>query len=70
MDSFILNEIMGHANPKIEATYTQIDNDQLSEAIAHVPKWHKTSTSGEGKKKGLQAQGPQPLVFTGAEGGI
>jgi integrase len=68
VDSFILNEIMGHANPKIEANYTQINNDQLVEAISLLHS-HKTATSGAGKEKGLQAQGPQPLDLLGAEEG-
>ena len=70
VDSFVLNEIMGHANPKIEATYTQIDYAQLVEAIAHVPTWHKSGTSGVSNEKGLQAQSQQPLDLLGAEGGI
>ena len=70
VDSFILNEIMGHANPKIEATYTQINNDQLVEAISLLPTCHKTATSEMGKVKGPEGRNPPALVFTGAEGGI
>jgi integrase len=72
VDSFILNEVMGHANPKIEETYTQINYAQLVEAISLLPDWnsHKTSTSVAGQEKGLRAEYPQSLDFTGAEGGI
>lgn len=54
VDSFTLNEIMGHANPKVEKIYTQLDDDHLARAIAHIPDWnlHKTSTSGGGQEKG------------------
>lgn len=47
VDSFTLNEIMGHANPKIEKVYTQLDDDHLVRAIVHVPdwKWHRTDTA-------------------------
>jgi len=70
VDSFTLNLIDGHANPKIETVYTQLDDEHMKRAIAHVPTWHKSGTSGAGKEKGLQAESPQPLVFPGAEGGI
>jgi hypothetical protein len=62
---------MGHANPKIEAMYTQINYAQLVEAISLLPDWnsHKTSTSAAGQEKGLRAEYPQPLVFPGAEEG-
>jgi len=71
-DTYVLNEIMGHANPKIEATYTQIDNDQLVETISLLPDWntHKTRTAGEGQEKRLEGRNPPALVFIGAEGGI
>jgi integrase len=53
VDSFTLNEIMGHANPKIEKTYTNLSDDHLVRAIAHIPDWnsHKTSTSVYGRKR-------------------
>jgi len=53
VDSFTLNEIMGHANPKIEKVYTQLDDDHLVRAIAHIPdwKWHKSDTSEKAQKK-------------------
>lgn len=76
VDSFTLNEIMGHANPKIEKVYTQLDNDHLVRAIAHIPDWnsHATSTKlahpGEAKKMGCVLESRNPLFFDGAEGGI
>ena len=71
IDSYTLNLIDGHANPKIEATCMQIDNDQLVRAISLLPDWnsHRTSTSGEGKMKGLEGGNPPALVFIGAEEG-
>jgi len=53
VDSFTLNEIMGHANPKIEKVYTQLDDDHLVRAIGRIPEWHshKTSTSVRGQEK-------------------
>jgi integrase len=66
VDSFTLNLIDGHANPKIETVYTQLDDEHLKRAIAHVPRWHKSGTSGAGKEKGLQAQGPQPIDLIGS----
>ncbi len=55
VDSFTLNEIMGHANPKNDKVCTQLDNDHLDlvRAIAHIPDWnsHKTSTSKREQKK-------------------
>ncbi len=55
VDSFTLNEIDGHANPKIEQTYTRLDDDHLFRAISHLPDWnsHKTSTSDAGQEKGV-----------------
>jgi integrase len=76
IDSYTLNEIDGHANPKIEKTYTpELSDEHLKWAISHVPKWqeaarsHKTATTSEGKKKGLRAVSTQPLDFPGAEEG-
>jgi site-specific recombinase XerC len=70
VDSFTLNLIDGHANPKIETVYTQLDDEHLKRAIAHVPMWHKSGTVGEGKEKGPEGRNPPALVFAGAEGGI
>lgn len=44
VDSFTLNEIMGHENPKIEKVYTQLDDDHLFRAIAHHPDWNSHTT--------------------------
>jgi hypothetical protein len=53
VDSFTLNEIMGHINPKIEKVYTQLNDDHLFSAIEHLPAWnsHKTSTFRSGQEK-------------------
>jgi hypothetical protein len=63
VDSFTLNLIDGHANPKIETVYTH--GRRAPRAIAHVPRWHKGGTSRVSKEKGLQAQGQQPLDLVG-----
>jgi len=76
VDSFTLNAIDGHENPKMEKTYTQLTDEHLKQAISHVPKWqevaksHKTATERAEKEKGLEGRNPPALVFTGAEGGI
>lgn len=63
-DGDILNEIMGHENPKIEKTYTVVEDDQLFEAISLLPDWnsHKTSTSESGQKKRLREKPRNPLI--------
>ncbi len=65
VDSFTLNEIMGHANPKIESVYTQLDEHHLVRAIAYIPDWnsHKNRTSGARQKKGLRFEITQPISF-------
>ena len=73
VDSFTLNEIMGRANPKIEKVYTQLDDDHLVRAIAHIPDWNsrKTSTSVGGQEKGAAYWNhANPWLLIGAEGGI
>ena len=54
-DSFVLNEIMGHGNPKMEKVYTQVENEALVRTMELLSdwNWHKTSTSGPGKEKGV-----------------
>jgi integrase len=53
VDSCTPNEIMGHANPKIEKVYAQLDDDHPVRAIADISDWnsHKTSTSYSGQEK-------------------
>ncbi len=72
VDSFTLNEIMGHANPKIEKVYTQLNDDHLVRVIAQIPdwRWHKTATSEKVQKNRLRSGSTQPVDYLGAEGGI
>jgi len=70
-DTFTLNEIMGHANPKIEKTYTKLSDDHLVRTMGLVPNWnsHKTSTSDGEQEKGLRYETTQPFDYLGAEEG-
>jgi len=44
-DSFLLNEVMGHGNPTIEKTYTQVSDEALFAVMELVPDWNPHGTS-------------------------
>lgn len=75
-DDYTVMEIPGHSDIKMMKRYAHLDQAHKRKALALLPgwtvenTWHKSGTNGESEEKGATGRNPQPLVLTGAEGGI
>ena len=76
VDDFTLMEIMGHSDFTMMKRYAHLTPAHKRKVLALFPgwtvesKWHNNGPIAESEEKGVTGRNPQPLVFTGAEGGI
>jgi Phage integrase family len=71
-DDYTVMEILGHSGIMMMKRYAHLDQAHKRKALAMLPgwTWHKSGANAESEEKEAAGQIPQPLVLTGAEGGI